>query len=327
MEGQKAVDMIPQLENAQNALKAKDFKNQAETVRLAIKELESIKPPWWQICLNWIYDNPWISLLAALYLLWGIVCFIIFFINPLKLIPINEKLKGLAVKPKWAGGLAISLRHLFFVGFLYARPRVLDAWIKAHLVTVRDSFKGIDTVEDRKIHISVPVEIDKKTVSDLKPVNLKPVFARPPACLLIWGEGGAGKTSLACQIAKWAMSEARSDRISQHLMLPVLIEEELDADVENAFTGAIKRQLQILTIEPEPASDELLKHLLIKQRILVIVDHLSEMSASTRDQIKPGQSDFLANALIVTSRLKEKDKLGYAKRSSAKAGKIPALAE
>jgi len=42
--------------------------------------------------------------------------------------------------------------------------------------------------------------------------DLKPTFNRNRACLLIWGEGGAGKTSLACQVGKWVMSDDSEKR-------------------------------------------------------------------------------------------------------------------
>lgn len=40
-------------------------------------------------------------------------------------------------------------------------------------------------------------------------------------------------------------------------------------------------------------------------RVLVIVDRMSELSDATRREIRPGHPDFPANALIVTSRVKE----------------------
>jgi hypothetical protein len=52
---------------------------------------------------------------------------------------------------------------------------------------------------------------------------LAKVFTRRRACLLIWGEGGSGKTSLACQLGRWALAEERSERLCEHVMLPVLI--------------------------------------------------------------------------------------------------------
>ena len=57
----------------------------------------------------------------------------------------------------------------------------------------------------------------------------QPIFDKKKVTLLIVGEGGAGKTSLACQMATWAMAEEPEQRLCKtHQMLPVLIEANLD---------------------------------------------------------------------------------------------------
>jgi HEAT repeat protein len=60
-----------------------------------------------------------------------------------------------------------------------------------------------------------------------------------------------------------------------------------------------------LTNEADPFSEELLERLLRQRRILVIVDHLSEMSEATRKAIRPELPDFCVNALVITSRTEE----------------------
>ena len=52
--------------------------------------------------------------------------------------------------------------------------------------------------------------------------------------------------------------------------------------------------------------EELLEQLLRQRRVLVIVDHFSEMSEATRKAINPDSPNFCINALVVTSRLDEK---------------------
>ncbi|MFB2976854.1 hypothetical protein [Microseira sp. BLCC-F43] len=86
----------------------------------------------------------------------------------------------------------------------------------------------------------------------------------------------------------------------------MLVELNLEpAAGKQPFIAAIQGQLQDLSDEPEPISEELLERLLRRRRVLVIVDHLSEMSEATRKAIRPEMPDFTVNALIVTSRIEE----------------------
>jgi HEAT repeat protein len=254
----------------------------------------------------WINKNKitnTISISVPLYILWVIAWLIVFWLRPLSLLRINHALKPLDIQIK---SIKLPLRFFLFVGFLNYRPRVLDAWVKTHIAICQGKFTEKPTVYDRNIHISVPVEFDRQTIPDLTPKYLRPTFAKQIGCLLIWGEGGSGKTSLACQIAKCAMAEDKEARLCNHLMLPVLVEQELSSKGDqSAFTNAVGRQLQDLTDQANPIPEELLEHLLRHRRVLVIVDHLSEMSKDTRDQINPEKKGFPVNAFVVTSRLEE----------------------
>lgn len=74
------------------------------------------------------------------------------------------------------------------------------------------------------------------------------------------GEGGVGKTSLACQIAKWAMAKNKAERLCNHRILPVLIEEKLEAvEGKPPLLEAITCQIKNLRDEEKPISEELLK--------------------------------------------------------------------
>jgi HEAT repeat protein len=245
--------------------------------------------------LSWIQKSPWligIGIVAALYLglLW---------LRPkwLLLLPAEFTIPNTAIK--------LSPQLILF--FKY-HPRVLDAWVTQQIESARKGFEKKRTVVAREVYIPVPVILDRETVPHLTSRELASKFSGNRSCLLIWGEGGAGKTSLVCQIAKWAMSKDPSERFSEHLMLPVLIEQELNFKLEDgkqAFKEAIRGQLQALIGEAEKIEDGLFVRLLRHRRILVIVDHLSEMNEATRNEIRPGHPDFPANALIVTSRIEE----------------------
>ncbi|MGB7443992.1 MAG: HEAT repeat domain-containing protein [Coleofasciculaceae cyanobacterium] len=257
--------------------------------------------------LEWVIEHRWLlgigSYLIVIPLLW----LLLLRLRPLWLLKINNALKPYTDVPLPVIGINVPIRSALFVSFFHYHPRVLDAWVTKHLESVREEFPAKDTVRDRKVYIPVPVVLEGEVVPQLTVSILSSKFRKKRVCLLIWGEGGAGKTSLACQIARWAFAEDETDQLCEHPMLPVLVEEEFDCDQEDKqpFLAAIRGQLQDLIKETEPIDEELLERLLRRQRILVIVDHLSEMSETTRKAIRPELPDFCVNALVITSRSEE----------------------
>ncbi|MBW4608079.1 MAG: HEAT repeat domain-containing protein [Hassallia sp. WJT32-NPBG1] len=200
---------------------------------------------------------------------------------------------------------------LGFVIWLKYRPRVLDAWVEKHIDTFDKKFQENETVDERKDYVSLPVELNKQEIEELTTEDLRKTFEKEKRVrLLIWGEGGSGKTTIACQIAKWAMIKDKSKRLTQHLMLPVLIEQELKSHSGEGMKPLMEDivgQIQDLSDGEQKIVDELLvEQLLRKRRILLIVDHFSEMSQQTREKINPEVPEFPANALVITSRIEEK---------------------
>ena len=254
-------------------------------------------------------QRPWVryGLGAALYLVVMLTFWsLLLWLKPLWLLSINSFLERYAdiELPGWLGGVKLPNRATLLAGIFNYHPRVLDAWVGKFLPAVRDALAAKATVCDRSVHIPVPVICDGETISDLKPQQIK-AFARKRSCLLIVGEGGAGKTSIACQIMRWAMSDLPDERPAGHLMLPVLIELDLDlsvADAAHVFSETVRGQLVAMIGESEPVPDLLFDRLMRSRRILVVVDGLSEMSEESRKLIRPGQPGFSAAALVVTSR-------------------------
>ena len=68
-----------------------------------------------------------------------------------------------------------------------------------------------------------------------------------------------------------------------------------------AARGALK---DLIGAEQPPAA-ELVRYLLLRRRLLLIVDGHSELSAPMRALIRPADANFPANALVVTSRANE----------------------
>jgi len=189
---------------------------------------------------------------------------------------------------------------LGLVRLLKYRNRVLDTWVEQHWQVAQEEFLTLETVKERRIHILLPVHLNGEVLKEeINGRHLASTFQKKTAVLLILGEGGAGKTSLTCKIALWGLDK----QLSTHRMLPVLVETELDE--KRSLLEVIRGQLNTLTNQSDPIATELLEMLLHRQRILVIVDHLSEMSENTRRQITPDLADFPAKALIVTSRIEK----------------------
>ena len=112
------------------------------------------------------------------------------------------------------------------------------------------------------------------------------------------------KTSWACQIAEWGLQK----QLTNHRMIPVLLEADLEKN--SSLVETLSGLLSSLTQQTDSLPPELVEKLLRRQRLLVIVDHLSEMGSATREAISPALPDFAPKALVVTSRLEETDRLG-----------------
>jgi hypothetical protein len=116
-----------------------------------------------------------------------------------------------------------------FLRWLKYQFRVLDRWVADYLPQVQAKYLARQTVRDRAIHIPIQIKLDDQVKESLAIADLQPRFQQPSICLMIIGEGGVGKTSLACQIARWGMRLVDEETtpppsLAAHRMLPVLIE-------------------------------------------------------------------------------------------------------
>ncbi len=279
------------------ATKAKDL----ETLRLTRNRLQTqlnslTAQPTYQV-MSWVQGHPWIAGAGLLGLLLVSGYGGIFLLRPIWLLKLGDgQVKAIAAIPKVGTVLSGLLQGLS--PFKY-HPRVLDAWIVRQLKTATANFVSRQTVSDRAIHVPLPVKSDGTSEMEFGPQTLQPCFQRSRFCLLITGEGGAGKTSLACQVAHWGLKK----KLAKYAILPILIEQEL-GESDNLL-DVVQGYLQVLVASEDPIDKPLVEALLRKRRILVIVDHLSEMVEVTRNKIRPANREFPVHALIVTSRLQE----------------------
>ena len=238
-------------------------------------------------------SSPYISGPLGLIVLILLGSWLTLLFYPLALIRFHEKF--LASDNFFLQVLKIPLKPL--ISFFAFRPRVLDAWVTSNLDKARDCFSKKELVHERRILAPVKVTLNGQKNTNFDKENLRDLFAEAQSKLLIYGDGGAGKTSLACQIAKWAMQ--KKGLFETYSALPALIEDKFP---DNTFQEAIARELKLLIKTAETTSPALLKELLIKKRILVIADGMSEMDEDSRAKII---KDADINAIVFTSRNKE----------------------
>jgi hypothetical protein len=215
------------------------------------------------------------------------------------LVPLELTLQQMNTRISFVSG---TVSYLLLLTPFASTDRVLDAWLARHLRQATESFTSKETVSRRKNYYPLPLKVDDQILTD-SPLDklrdyLRVTFAQKEARILIRGEGGAGKTSLACQVAKWQLSSRASDRITRHFMIPILIETEF-----KNLRDAIGAQLKSLLKLGSPPAGKLLDRLLERQRILVIVDHYSELSEDSQKELKAALQSHNINALIVTSRV------------------------
>lgn len=281
----------------------------------ALRQLNSPTPQ--EMIGKWIEKNPNFLAGIAVILGAGTIYLLVLWQKPLWLLhlPAQFKFKFFQV----AIDVPIGVLH-----WLKYRPRVLDRWISKRLEQSQADFKSWESKlelnadqQEEAIYIPIPLSVDgEKKNGNFSFLYLQDVF-KSQTCLLIVGEGGTGKSSLACQIARWGAGwktvlQQPVQLLCKHPMLPIPISWDLKngaGSEENPLLNAILQQLP----EVNPLRDrELVKALLEKQRILVIVDRFSELSKDTQEQIKKEVYSIPIKSLIITSR-REYDDLGRRK--------------
>ncbi|HIK29064.1 MAG: NACHT domain-containing protein [Oscillatoriaceae bacterium SKW80] len=228
-------------------------------------------------------------------ILWGALLLI----HPLMLLRINAAVESFSESSLGGWMRRLSLRELLLLNFFVYHKKVLDAWISEYINEARSKIK-----QKEDFYLPTPVIVDGKVNNSLSVFDLQAKFRQKQCYMLIWGEPGVGKSNIAYQIAKWAVAENSTQRLCSHLMLPIIIEEDW-GNVASFFIKRLGEHLQALINEVKPIPEELVVHLLQQQRLLIIVDGLSEMSATARAEIQPSPN-FPVKWLVVTSRLEEK---------------------
>jgi HEAT repeat protein len=248
-------------------------------------------------------------ILPLSWLVWIAFCAAMLALSPIRLLRISDwacKVLDATVKPFVP--VSMPLSWVVLPPCLRFRPRSLDAWVEKNAGKLRQNFAKLQTVADRSTYVSLPVQIDGQIVNDLSPYNLQEQFSRNRPWITITGEGGVGKTTLACEIGKWAIAADKTHRLTNHLMLPILLEGDIPlsgSEDEDPLMATTRGHLRYLLGEEDPPSIHMLRSLLKNKRTLLILDGFSEMSDVARSKVQTADPNLWARAALVTSRSEE----------------------
>ena len=181
-------------------------------------------------------------------------------------------------------------------------PADLQLWVEHHQPQLSGAFLGLPSVQARQVHVPLDVCFTPAGAAAtegprlLRPEDLEPLLAAAGShVLLLSGDGGAGKTSLAFAIARWWL-EGKPGGV---VRLPVLIETALGSQESVADRVRSWLRNQLPAAPEEELVPELIDALLAAKRLIPIVDHLSELTPSAREQLLAA---LPAGLVLVTSR-------------------------
>ena len=178
----------------------------------------------------------------------------------------------------------------------------LQTWVERHHPRLKRAFLGLSSVQTRQVHVPLDVCLTLAGAAAtegprlLRPEDLDPLLAAAGShVLLLSGDGGAGKTSLAFAIARWWL-EGEPGGVAR---LPVLIETALGSQETVADRVGSWLRNQLAGATEEELGAELIEALLAGKLLIPIVDHLSELTPAAREQFLAALPPGL---VVVTSR-------------------------
>lgn len=212
-------------------------------------------------------------------------------------------------KPVSELNLPFGLRGYLLISMFQFHPRVLDSWLNERWPKVHASLESMHCVADRNIHVPIPVSMNGRLVREPGAADFREEFLKPVTSLILVAEEGMGKTSLAFQIARWALADSVQERMANHRIVPVLIENDFEnvriPDLDSLILRIQQALQSICGCEQKPEAD-LVKHLLRTKRILVIFDNVTDVPKGIAPLLRrDSQVREILRAWIVTSPLRE----------------------
>ena len=180
-------------------------------------------------------------------------------------------------------------------------PDVLDAWVETQVGRARASLNSLELFSHRSIHLPLPLRMggaEGELLEKPNPEKLRALFQRERGIVAVVGPGGAGKSSLACAMVRWAMSDDPAERLATHRMLPVFVLR----DTRN-LAETVQQELRAMLVQEDLPKD-LLQNLMRTKRVLVVIDALSERRRETQEHVREAfRTQDGLNAVVITSRV------------------------
>ncbi|HEX2689019.1 MAG TPA: hypothetical protein VHN14_20495 [Kofleriaceae bacterium] len=168
-----------------------------------------------------------------------------------------------------------------------AMPACQQAWIALHLERAAKTFEGSKFAMERSAYGEVRVrvltagaarELAKGVgLEDLRELA-SPITADPRRVLWIRGQGGVGKSHLACRTARWLFKQA----LLPHPAIVIVIDG--NTETREALDAMIRERLERLT-QATDIDQGLVGHLLASGRVVPLFDGVTERSPRTMDVI------------------------------------------
>jgi HEAT repeat protein len=179
--------VIKDLEKAIKVLQNPQFKfykTQISDVSLSLEALKDKRDlRIFNRAFDWMRKNKRVVGMLIYLMFFPSLWWLLLRVRPLWLLRINDLLKPYTDFTVF--GFKAPLRSVLFLNLFHYHPRILDAWVTAHLKSVREEFQEKDTVRARKVHIPIPIILDGNTVAQLTSKELRSSFRKQRGCLLI----------------------------------------------------------------------------------------------------------------------------------------------
>ncbi len=294
--------VIPGLQNSNKVSFRIDVITEDGRARESFILKDSDGSPFFTLSNNfWNQNKAWIipsCILVCYYLFW----LFLWFFFPLTFLRIyhSDKLQQLLLL-KYPFHFLVGVVNVLFPLKTLANTRhVMNAWVMDFAATAADKYEKSETTALRPYYIPLPVRMHRPVTGPLieKPDEsiLEQLFSSNRTIVQIIGPGGAGKTTLAVTMGRWIIHVTKNRKRKQIPKLPILLETD-SKDLLTDITHILRSWQNDYSIH-----EDFVKMLLKNQRLVIIIDALSEKPASVQDYFKTLHGTTPANALIITAR-------------------------